>query len=412
MFRFYKIVLCLLLAALTICAAGCGTEEKKESSAAVPETKPPVQATTVAPTTQPATTVPRSATSDSVSPDEGNVTYNGMDIKKNVNEIETTLDNLINTQKFMGSVYVKIGNDFEYIKAKGFANQGAHLDNSIYRSSYAGSLTKLFTATAVMKLAEEKKLSLDDTLDKFFSGCAYGKEVTVRQLLTMTSGIPNYLTRGDAQGSGISPVKDLAAKLNEGSSYEKNKATILNWILSQPRKADKENTFAFSDSNYYLLGEIIGSAAQVPYETYLEEQIFKPTLMNKTGFEADETTARPYDSAEATAPLLYEAVGYSSMGVITNVSDVLKFIDALSSRQLIGEKALKEMTTDAGSGYGCGAYISGDRVSCSGEIDAYSVKLSFTLDKRLIFAAMSNYASSDPSLLHRVFSNYLSKYRN
>ena len=100
------------------------------------------------------------------------------------------------------------------------------------------------------------------------------------------------------------------------------------------------------------------------------------------------------------------------MGVITNVSDVLKFIDALSSRQLIGEKALKEMTTDAGSGYGCGAYISGDRVSCSGEIDAYSVKLSFTLDKRLIFAAMSNYAASDPSLLHRVFSNYLSKYRN
>ena len=79
MFRFYKMVLCLLLAALTICAAGCGTEEKKESSDAVPETKPTVQATTVAPTTQPATTVPRSATSDSVSPDEGNVTYNGMD---------------------------------------------------------------------------------------------------------------------------------------------------------------------------------------------------------------------------------------------------------------------------------------------------------------------------------------------
>ena len=68
------------------------------------------------------------------------------------------------------------------------------------------------------------------------------------------------------------------------------------------------------------------------------------------------------------------------------------------------------MMTDNGTGYGCGAFVSGDCFSCIGEIDAYSAKLSFSTDKRKIFAAMSNYKDTDTNLIHRVFRNYLAKY--
>jgi hypothetical protein len=68
------------------------------------------------------------------------------------------------------------------------------------------------------------------------------------------------------------------------------------------------------------------------------------------------------------------------------------------------------MMTDNGTGYGCGAFVSGDYLACIGEIDAYSAKLGFSADKRNIFVAMSNYRETDTNLIHRVFRNYLAKY--
>lgn len=400
MLRSIKTALCGLLALLTATAAGC-------TGTAQDATTAPSAATTAAtePVTLPATTAPVSASADSAFEGDSAVSYNELEIKKNINEIESAFDKLLDARHFSGSVYAKVGNDFEYIKTRGFANQGAHLDNSIYRSSYGGSLTKLFTATAVMKLAEEKKLSLDDTLDKYFAGCAYGKEVTIRQLLTMTSGIPNYVSRE----SEMMPNDHLKGMLSAGD-YEKNKATILSWILSQPLDKVKDGDYVFSDSNYYLLGEIIGSVSQMPYETYMSEKIFKPALMNKTGFEADDATTRPYDSKPETAILLYESVGYSALGVITNVSDLLKFVEAFTGGTLISDASVREMMTDNGTGYGCGAFVIGDYLACIGEIDAYSAKLGFSADKRNIFAAMSNYRETDTNLIHRVFRNYLAKY--
>lgn len=405
--RILSIILCVSISALII--SGCSQNGGSETSGKAASKAEQPSAAATQPRLATADTAP--ASPDSAADDEGRVSYNEVVIKKNLDEIEQAFDKIIEAQGFQGAVYAKIGNDFDYIKAKGFANQGAHIDSSIYRRYYVGSLTKMFTAAAVLKLVEEKKLSLEDTLDKFFSGCVYGGEVTVRQLLSMKSGIANYLSRDDARSQSITLVPALRGKLGSGS-YEKNKATVLSWILSQPLQKGKKGAFEFCDSNYYLLGEIIGSVAQVPFETYLSEAVFKPADMRKTGFEPDGSTARPYDSQSETAPLLYDGVGCASMGLITDVSDLLKFIDALTSNQIIGKKSLSLMMTDGGDGYGFGVHVNGNRVSCTGDIDAYSAKLSFTLDESLIFAAVTNYSESDPNLIHRLFRNYLVKYRN
>ena len=134
--------------------------------------------------------------------------------------------------------------------------------------------------------------------------------------------------------------------------------------------------------------------------------------MNKTGFDPEYVTARPYESRQETAALLYEAVGYSSVGAVSCVSDILRFLDALVGGQLVGSESLTEMLSDGGFGYGFGVFVSGDRISVADEIDAYKLKLSFTADKKQIFAAMSNYSESDPAQLHRSFRDYLVKYRN
>lgn len=401
-----KPVLCLVLAVLLLFGGCSSGNETKESAV---ETQPTTQEETTYPV---ATTVPPMPASPDSLPDDSNLKLNNVEIKNNLNEIESTIDNLQSYHGFEGALYTKIGNDFEYLNATGIANKGAHINNSVYTRFYTGSLTKVMTAVAVMKLSEEKKLSLDDTLGKYFPDCAYAKSVTVRQLLTMTSGIPDYVRTSDIAAGEKALTPALAAKVSSDNTAEKNRAEILGWILSQKRSGDKEAPYAFSDSNYFLLGEIVAKTSGKSYEEYLNEEIFHPLYMTKTGFASDESTARPYNGSQHGAQLLYQGVGYASFGMISNVSDLLKLIDGLLSYQIITQDSLKAIMTDYGNGWGYGAYVNGNRLSALGSVDAYSAKLSFTTDKSQIFVALTNNADCDPNFIHRLLRNYLVKYRN
>ena len=400
--------LCLLMALPALFAAGCSNNDKSSEPAAEPTT---VAAETTAPTvaTEPVTTMldDIGSTMDSAQIDDGKVSFNTLEIKRNLTEIESNLDNYAETYGFRGALYAKVGNDFEHHMEKGAANQGAHLDNSIYCGYYTGSVTKLFTSTAVMKLVEDKGLDLDSTLEKYFPKYAHAKDIAIRRLLTMTSGIPNYVDRE----SGMCLVPALELKLGTEESPKKLHSAVLDWIFSQELREDA-GEYYFSDSNYFLLGDIIAAESKMSYEEYINTVISKPSFLTKTGFKADDSTARPYLSDARSAVLLREGVGYSSLGLISNVSDLLKFIDTLMSYQILSPDSLAEMFKDYGNGFGYGAFINGSRVSCMGKIDAFSSKLSFTEDRSQIYVALSNYSECDPNFIHRMFRNYMVQYRN
>ena len=397
MFTKLKAFACLALCGVMLagCAQGSGKQE---------ETTAPV---TQAPTTEPVETTVPATTSAPATADEA-VRLDNRAIKQSLSEIEATLDGLIDKTAFKGAVYAKVGNDFEYLKALGVANEGTHVNNSAYIRFYAGSVTKLLTATAVMKLAEEKLLDINATIDKYFPNCSYAKNVTVKQLLNMTSGIPDYICNARIDYREVKkPVPELRGSL--GGDYINNKTAVLSWILSQPVAAAEKPVFAYSESNYYLLGEIIAKASGKRYEDYVSAAIFKPAYMTKSGFGADDSVANPY-IPQGSEELLNDGVGYSAFGLITNVSDLLKLIDGLLSYQIISENSIKEIITDNGSGFGYGVYVSGNSLLCIGKTDAYSAKLSFSDDKSRIFVALSNNSYSDPNLLHRLFRNYLEKF--
>ena len=267
---------------------------------------------------------------------------------------------------------------------------------------------KMSNDIAVMKLAEEKKLDINGSIDKYFPACSYAKGITVKQLLNMTSGIPDYIysTRIDYR-EVKKPVPALSGAL--GSDYHSNKAAVLGWILSQKVTPSEKPVFTYSESNYYLLGEIIAKASGMRYEDYIQAAVFKLASMTKSGFGSVDSVAGAYTS-QGASELLYDGVGYAAFGLITNVSDLLKLIDSLLSYQIITENSFKEIITDNGSGFGYGVYVSGNSLSCIGQTDAYSAKLSFSDDKSQIFVALSNHSVSDPNWLHRLFQNYLEKF--
>ena len=384
----------------------CGCNSGEES-----ETEPATQATTAPATVAPTTAAP--ATKDSAD-GQG---YNYVAIKKKSGEIISQFDKIVEAKNFNGTIYMKLGNDFEYLSSKGAANSNKHIDNSINTRFYIGGITKQFTATAVLMLSEKKKLSLDDTLDKYFPDYEAGGKVTVKQLLNMTSGINTYVLHNDITTPSNYLIGDLNEKVKEDNSAKENKELILDWIFSQKLIFAPGTKFDESESNYFLLGEIIEQASGMSYADYLKTAMFAPLGMGSSNFEPDEKMALAYDKAANTKSLNYKGVGYSAFGMISSVSDLLKWTDGLLNNQVLAPASFKLMFSNQVSGikdnkisYGFGVKMNGKTAFINGKYDAFGSILSYNTDKSEIFISLTNYTASDNKAVRDSFKKVLQKY--
>lgn len=384
----------------------CGCNSGEES-----ETEPATQATTAPATVAPTTAAP--ATKDSAD-GQG---YNYVAIKKKSGEIISQFDKIVEAKNFNGTIYMKLGNDFEYLSSKGAANSNKHIDNSVNTRFYIGGITKQFTAAAVLMLSEKKKLSLDDTLDKYFPDYEAGGKVTVKQLLNMTSGINTYVLHNDITTPSNYLIGDLDEKVKEDNSAKENKELILDWIFSQKLIFAPGTKFDESESNYFLLGEIIEQASGMSYADYLKTAIFAPLGMGSSNFEPDEKMALAYDKAANTKSLNYKGVGYSAFGMISSVSDLLKWTDGLLNNQVLTPASFKLLFSNQVSGikdnkisYGFGVKMNGKTAFINGKYDAFGSILSYNTDKSEIFVSLTNYTASDNKAVRDNFKKVLQKY--
>lgn len=385
-----KKILCIAISALTalsVCLTGCGEENRSSASA--------TEKTTAVATTQPVTT---SATSDEQNQEP---TWNYSELKRKSADISNTLDDIITSNKYRGTVYVKIGNALEYIGTNGFSDKDRHTKNSTDTCFRIASLTKQFTAVAVMQLVEEGKLSLDDTIDKYFPSYKYGKKITVKNLLTMTAGIKDYINKDGDTDTEAYTESQIDFKVSAKNSAKENKKAVMDWIFNQKLNFEPDEKYMYSNSAYFLLGDIIEQVSKTSYEKYVEEKILKPSGMMNTGFESTDKLAVGYQDIYDNAWTLYPGVGYSATSLISNVPDLLKWVDALCTNKLVSEETFKEMTTPYKGNYGYGFVVSeeSNAVSHTGKIDKYNAALVFTKDENQIYIALSNYSNSSPIAL-------------
>lgn len=385
-----KKILCFAISALTalsVCLTGCGEENRSSASA--------TEKTTAVATTQPVTT---SATSDEQNQEP---TWNYSELKRKSADISNTLDDIITSNKYRGTVYVKIGNALEYIGTNGFSDKDRHTKNSTDTCYRIASLTKQFTAVAVMQLVEDGKLSLDDTIDKYFPSYKYGKKITIKNLLTMTAGIKDYINKDGDTNTYAYNESQLEYKVSAKNSAKENKKAVMDWIFNQKLNFEPDEKYMYSNSAYFLLGDIIEQVSKTSYESYVEKNILKPTGMMNTGFESTDKLAVGYQDIYDNEWTLYPGVGYSATGLISNVPDLLKWVDALCTNKLVSEETFKEMTTPYKGNYGYGFVVSeeSNAVSHTGKIDKYNAALVFTKDENQIYIALSNYSNSSPIAL-------------
>lgn len=190
-----------------------------------------------------------------------------------------------------------------------------------------GSMTKQFTATAILLLADEGKLSLQDEITKFLPDYpTQGRKITVEHLLTHTSGIVSYTGR---QGYAQRAPQDTTV------------AAQIDSFKNDPMQFEPGTQYRYNNSGYYLLGAIIEKVSGQPYHKFLEQRIFVPLGMEHTAYEGYERspwpTAAGHSQAEngfGPARPLGAHQSYAGGALVSTVDDLAKW-DAAVGRKLL-----------------------------------------------------------------------------
>ena len=247
-----------------------------------------------------------------------------------------------------------------FAKAYGMAHLEKQLPCSIETNFRLASVTKQFTAMAVLTLAERGKLSLDDKLHKYFPEFPeYGKEITVRHLLTHTSGIPDYEDH-----------------MPEGLKIPLSDRDVLHILMQQDHLYFAPGTnFRYSNSGYAMLALLVEIVSGQTFPAYLEEHIFKPLGMNNSiayvaGISEVPNRAHGYNLENGKWTYSDQSLTSAVLGdggIYSSVTDLFRWDQALYTEKLVSKKTLEDAFTvhskksdfDS-SGYGYGWYI-GDR---------------------------------------------------
>ena len=266
-----------------------------------------------------------------------------------------------------------------------------------------GSISKQFTATAVLMLAEEGKLSLDDHVSRFLPDLTRANEVTLRELLSQTSGYSDYWPQDYVPPMMLRPV----------SAEE-----ILKLWADKPLDFDPGTKWQYSNTNYVIAGLIIEKVSGMPLLQFLQTRIFAPlgmqSVLNVDRSRLGDTDATGYlrYALGPPRPAPKEGAGWLfAMGELAmTASDLAKWDISIINQSLLKPASYKEMETevklkDGGStSYGLGVFVtrmSGHRVIAhSGEVSGFvSDNLIFPDDRAAVAVLTNEDASAAASMI-------------
>ena len=256
-------------------------------------------------------------------------------------DLKTEIEKQMEKINFEGIVYLTHNGEIVYCQANGQDEKGR--DMTIDTPMYIGSVSKQFCASAIMKLSEEGKLSLTDTLDKYFPEYEIGKDITIKNLLSMRSGVYE-ITKG---------AEDY---FDTEKTEEENLKVVTGWIFSEPLDFEPDTKLEYSNTNYLLLGLIVEQVTGQYYESFIREEFFEPLGMTNTGF-VSEVETNSYFSESLSYDTFFH--GENAKGLLKGMGDIVstapdmdKWMTALKSGEVVSMESFEKMTEDYSPDYG------------------------------------------------------------
>ena len=267
-------------------------------------------------------------------------------------KLDTLLRAYAAINEFNGAALVAQNGHILLEKGYGMANQAAHTPNTPNTVFQIASVTKTFTSALILKLAELHILSTDDKLSKYYPDYPHGDSITIRHLLTHTSGIYNY-TQDTSFNPGFS---------TRPASEEKMRSLFENRPLDFAPGAG----WNYSNSGYSMLGYIVQKATGGAYWDAMKKYVFRPAGMQHSGFDfahlVNKNKATGYfsDNDEAytkETPVVDSSVSFAAGAIYSTVGDLFRFHEALQHGKIISKASQEAAYTPFRNRYGFGWII-------------------------------------------------------
>ena len=289
--------------------------------------------------------------------------------------------------RFMGAVLVARADEILLNQGYGMANLEWQISNSPATRFRIASVTKQFTAAAVLLLEERGRLSVDDPIRKHLPDApAAWDRITIAHLLANTSGIPNFTAFSDYPAT-----KTMAA----------TPATLIGRFRDRPLDFPPGERWNYSNSGYILLAYLIEKIGGVGYADFLQQHIFSPLGMRDSGYDTNAAVlpqrAAGYQQSQAgpvNAPFLHMSIPYGAGGLYSTTEDLLRWNRALFGGKVLSAQSLRKMTTPVRNNYGFGLYIGYlngiTRYSHTGGIDGFNSHLAYYRESQVTVAVLAN----------------------
>ena len=239
------------------------------------------------------------------------------------------------------SIRVDVNGKNVYAKAFGYSSLTYRSAANVDTCYQYGSITKQFTGAAILTLAEEGKLSIDDRLSKYFPAYKYGKQITLRQMLNMTSGISD---------NDPAIYTDMLTK-------PVGPSTIMANLNKLPLSYRPGSRMAYTNTNYNFLGRIVEKVSGKPYLTFVRERIFAPLGMKSSGAldqppagmatgYAHDKPGQPFERR----PEMGIDFSFGTGHLVSTTLDLLKWDAGLLGGRVLNAASLRTMFTVPGGG--------------------------------------------------------------
>lgn len=303
-------------------------------------------------------------------------------------KMDTLLTAYAKENKFNGAVLVAQKGKIIYEKGYGYKNAEQKLPVDVQTVFQVGSITKQFTSAIIMQLQQEGRLSVEDKLNKYFTGFVNGDKITIEHLLTHTSGIYNYTN--DAGWTKVDQTKS------------RSQTEMLELFKKYPADFEPGSNFNYSNSGYSILGYIIEKITKKPYEQVVRERILQPLQMTNSGFDFthlnSKEKAKGYfstpDHKLTSAPIVDSTIAYAAGSLYSTTNDLYKWERAIYTNKILSPESWKAVFTPYKRKYGYGWTIDSTHgrltTAHSGGIDGFTSYLLRFPQEELVVIMMDN----------------------
>src|SRR5262245_11585088 len=297
--------------------------------------------------------------------------------------VQTYVDN----KTFMGSVIVARGADVLLSKGYGSANLEWDIPNTPATKFRLGSITKQFTAASILLLGERGKLKLDDPLKLYMPDApASWDRITIFNLLTHTSGIPNFTALPEYRALQVVDTPVLKT---------------IGEVRDKPLDFFPGEKMSYSNSGYIVLGYVIEKISGGSYEKFVQDNIFAPLGMKDSGYDSNTAIIPhrasgyvPSPNGPVNAGYIHMSIPHAAGALYSTTEDLLRWEQALFGGKIVSAESLRKMTTPFKNNYALGVTVQTANgktaIQHGGGIDGFNTFLSYCPDDKLTVTVLGN----------------------